>query len=93
MNRPGKTVKVVGNQVTPVMNLMGQNIAGQSRPARLNYAQKTNDVPNTTMEKSIEKVFIPFYDRPGYTTDNAAMEYNDGRMFVLPDVPNMMVSD
>lgn len=93
MNRPGKTVKVVGNQTTPVMNLAGQNIAGRSRPARLNYAQKTNQIPNTTMEKSIEKVFIPFYDRPGYTTDNAAMEYNDGQMFVLPDVPEMMVGE
>lgn len=93
MNRLGKTVKVVGSQTVPCLDLAGNSIAGKERPARLNYAQKTNRVPNTSMERSLEKVFIPFYDRPGYTTDNAAMEYNDGQMFVLPDVPDMMVQE
>jgi|SRR5579871_2562834 len=84
MPTPGRMHKVVGNEAIPMSN--GVVVSGNhsKRPARLNYAQPTTNAPNTMRADRIEDVFIPFYDRPGYLTDNAAQQYNDGKMFEIP---------
>lgn len=69
-----KPIKVVGNE---------PDWAGyETHPHRKEYAQPT-DEPQTTMgAKRMEDVFIPYYDRPGYKTDNEARTQN-GKMFKI----------
>ena len=56
----------------------------RQRPERRAYAQPTTQPPNTMRAERFEDVFIPFYDRPGYMTDNADMQRVQGQAFVIP---------
>jgi hypothetical protein len=74
--KPGKMCKIVGTQFNPAsMN--------EGKPTRMNYGQKTTTPQCTSGEKRIEDVFIPYYDRRGFITDNAARTAT-GQMFVIP---------
>jgi hypothetical protein len=86
--KPGKTVKIVGKQQIPTHDAL-TNVSQQAeRPTRLRYAQVSTEPPNTSTPAgpvaNIEDAFIPFYDRPGYTTDNAAQATRNGKMYKIP---------
>jgi len=70
----GKMVKVYGNQPE----------SSRKRPTRLDCGRPSNAPPNTTLEKRVEDVFIPAYDRRGYLTDNAAQANLGGKAFNIP---------
>lgn len=70
--KKGRTVKIVGNE----MNWAGM----EEHPHRKEYAQPTDEKQTTMGASRMEDVFIPFYDRPGYKTDNEARTCN-GKMF------------
>jgi hypothetical protein len=70
--KKGRTVKIVGNMMNSAEFAV--------HPKRVNYAQVTDECHTTMGAASMEEVFIPFYDRPGYKTDNEARTQND-RMF------------
>lgn len=87
--RPGKTVKVVGNQPIDSSMALTEFNRQAKRPANKQYAQASSEPNNTSTPMSgtipsIESVFIPFYDRPGYTTDNEAMSVRNGKMYRIP---------
>jgi hypothetical protein len=74
--KPGKVVKIMGGQFNPAsMN--------EGKPTRMSYGQKTTTPQTTAGESRIENVFIPYYDRRGFITDNAARTAT-GQMFVIP---------
>ena len=74
--KPGKMVKIVGGAFNPASMKEG-------KPTRMNYGQKTTTPQTTAGEKRIEDVFIPYYDRRGFITDNAA-RIATGQAFVIP---------
>ena len=87
--KPGKTVKVVGSQPVASSPQLTDVNKQTKRPAMQNYAQASSEPPNTSTPvsesmPSIESVFIPFYDRPGYTTDNAAQATRNDKMYRIP---------
>jgi hypothetical protein len=89
MRRPGKTVKVTGSQPLDSSLALTQYSRQAQRPTKQTYAQASSEPPNTStpmpeVEARIEDVFIPFYDRPGYTTDNAAQASRNGKMYRIP---------
>lgn len=71
--KPAKITKIVGNR----------EMYCPERPTRINYGEVTNQPQTTIGEARLEDVFIPYYDRPGYLTDNAARTSN-GKMFKIP---------
>jgi hypothetical protein len=87
--KPGKTVKVVGSQPVASSPQLTDLTKQTKRPAMQRYAQASSEPPNTSTPvaetiPNIESVFIPFYDRPGYTTDNAAQATRDDKMYRIP---------
>lgn len=80
--KPGKVCKIVGSAMNPLSKNIG-------KPTRMNYAQKTTRPQTTAGEKSLDKVFIPYYDRRGFITDNAS-RITTGEMFVIPSGSGMM---
>lgn len=87
--KPGKTVRIVGDKPLPKHNALTNLGPDAPRPTKLRYAQVSTEAPNTTVPSTIsasriEDVFIPFYDRPGFTTDNAAQATRDGKMYKIP---------
>lgn len=94
--KPGKTVRIVGSQ--PVASSFANtDISKQAkRPAMQRYAEPSSEPPNTSTPvaetfPSIESVFIPFYDRPGYTTDNAAQATRNDKMYRIPKGDGRMI--
>ena len=74
--KPGKVCKISG----PDWNPASMNIG---KPTRMSYGEKTTTPQTTAGEKRIEDVFIPYYDRRGFITNNAARTAT-GQMFVIP---------
>ena len=69
-----KVTKVFGNE----------SMGNRRRPQRLDYGKPTTEAPNTMRADRIEDVFIPYYDRPGYVTDNANQADLNGKAFEIP---------
>ena len=84
MPRLGKTIKLSGSKDNCHDMAFTNVSATEKRPTKIKYGQVSNEKPNTSLGPRIEDTFIPFYDRPGFTTDNASQQYMNGKMFKIP---------